>query len=276
MYLIVFPMLLPWVVPLVIGMIEAGIDLWKRRRDSRLVLAFVLVVVPLVVMTFFRDRKDRYALPMIPPAAVLAGAALARHVWERRQDRWILVAQWALVGAIALGLPIAGFALLRTIDGSRWYTPVFATAAAGYGAITILVGILMSRRTIAALFVATLAIMLGAQAMFMDGYRDAREGRSEMRPLADAIVSLYPDAEVINGRTDGKRLATDLAIYLNRSTRRVDEWRALAPGERPWVVVLQQRPTEPEPIAPDGWVAVAKVKRDADWYYAFALKPARE
>jgi 4-amino-4-deoxy-L-arabinose transferase-like glycosyltransferase len=284
MYLIIVPMLLPWIVPFVLGLIEAAIEAWtqrgrrhRARRDNGWVLALMLIVVPLVLMSFFHDRKDRYVLPMIPAAAVVTGAALARHAWVwRREDRWIVIAHWIVLGIVAVGLPLAGFAFLRTADGAPWYTASAATGAACAALILLLIAIRAGRGALPPMIVTTVLLMLGAAALFTAGYRNTRQGRSEMRPLAEAVVSAYPDAEVYNARDDGRRISTDLAIYLNRSTLRVSDWRALKPGARTKVVILQQPAVGPAPAPspPPGWIYLAKVPRDREWYYAFALPAA--
>ena len=66
--------------------------------------------------------------------------------------------------------------------------------------------------------------MLGAQALFMHGYRDSQEGRSEMKPLANLIWRDVPNAAVFT--TDARmktRAPVDLSIYLNRTVWWVDD-----------------------------------------------------
>jgi hypothetical protein len=118
-------------------------------------------------------------------------------------------------------------------------------------------------------------VMLLSAATFVAGYRDSAQGRSDMRPLAETIVSTYPDADVINGDTRDERISTDFAIYLNRSTRRDANWRTIKATTRPTVVVLTQRPGDNEPTASAAWNFLGKVRRDDDVYYAYVLPPLR-
>ena len=66
------------------------------------------------------------------------------------------------------------------------------------------------------------------------GYRDTREGRCEMRPLAETIRQVAPTAELYNWRPEApKRADVSLAIYLNRTTIWVPDPSQVPPSERP-------------------------------------------
>jgi 4-amino-4-deoxy-L-arabinose transferase-like glycosyltransferase len=66
---------LPWTPWFVVGMWTAGRSAWRRQGEAG-EMAFWIVVVPLVVMSFFSERKPRYLLPLVPAAAVLAARAM--------------------------------------------------------------------------------------------------------------------------------------------------------------------------------------------------------
>jgi 4-amino-4-deoxy-L-arabinose transferase-like glycosyltransferase len=269
-YLLVIPLMMPWILPLVIGLIDAAKDAWSGR-DRRIVLALFLLVVPLVTMSFFHDRKDRYMLPMIGPASVLAGAALSHTLRVRgRAENLLLAAQWGLLAVVAIGLPIAGM-ILKTTDGSAWLSgsqPVFCALAM----LSIMV-MGFARKRLGGIVTTGVVVMLLAQAVLMSGYVRTREGRSEMKPLAEAIIAAYPDALVYNGRHVDKRVPVDLAIYLNRATLRDEHWQELSPTDRPRVVVMPQRAGEPDPQPPAGWKFLEKTPRDRDFWWAFVLEP---
>jgi hypothetical protein len=117
--------------------------------------------------------------------------------------------------------------------------------------------------------------MLMLQPLFLFGYRDTREGVSEMRPLAQVIRVAAPDSLIYNWRPEGpKRADVSLSIYLNRPTVWVAD-----PSDVPWrdhsqVMITQQRPDRPRREAPDGWTYLNEVARDKDRFVAF-VRPRR-
>ena len=113
--------------------------------------------------------------------------------------------------------------------------------------------------------------MLGMQALFIAGYRNTRQGRAELRPLGETIATRFPDAEVFNAHPDGKRPPTEMGVYLARTIRWTRDPLMLERGDHPKVLLFIQRRNAPEPAPPAGWEFIAKVKRDKDWWWAFAL-----
>ena len=227
-YALIVPFMFPWVVFLIAGLAISLIALLKRQ-PSRLLMALFLLLVPLVIMSFFKDRKDRYALPMAGPAAVVIAWGLWEHFksWRdwTRGDTIVTALHWLALAVVAVGLPVAGvFAIdgMTTVDGTPWYTPRFAIPAAVAAGAIVLGGIDLHRRWRGGLVTATVLVMLLLQAVFMLGYRNAREGRSEMKPLAEMIWQVAPDAEVYSGVTR-KRIPSDLSVYLNRTTPTVGD-----------------------------------------------------
>ncbi len=71
----------PWLIWLAAG---AAVAIHSTTRESRLVwpmrLSLLLLAMPLFLMSFSRDRYERYMTPMIPAAAVLAGGVLSVYV----------------------------------------------------------------------------------------------------------------------------------------------------------------------------------------------------
>ena len=91
--------MLPWTPWFLAGAWAAGRSAWRRRGEPW-ELAFWLVILPLVVMSFFSERKPRYLLPLVPAAAVLAAGAMA-HMASRWKARPVLI---GLVVALAGGM----------------------------------------------------------------------------------------------------------------------------------------------------------------------------
>jgi 4-amino-4-deoxy-L-arabinose transferase-like glycosyltransferase len=129
-YVSFFAFVLPWTVFLIAGIAVVVRDWRTRERDERtrgMMLALLMLVVPIVIMSFFRDRKERYLLPMIVPAAVVVARAVVEHLDTRHlrnaADRVVVAAHWVSLLVIAVGLPIAGATTLTKLDGAHWYSP---------------------------------------------------------------------------------------------------------------------------------------------------------
>jgi hypothetical protein len=238
-----------------------------RRGDlaERWVYVLALVVVPIVIMAFHKDRKERYVLPMAAPAAVLAARCLIAYLAERSRNDWVPWLHWGILAAVAIGLPIlgaTGMRGLRTVEGRPWYTPTYAAGAAVIAALLVTIGILAWRR--GAVLLPTFALMLAVSVIFMRGYRETPNGRSEMRPVADRVLARYPDAEMYTSLPSGQRASVDLSIYMNRPTGWItaEQMRQPAPGPRPQVVLVRQREREPAPTPPEGWEELMTLQRD--------------
>jgi len=272
-YLALLPYLLPWTICFIGGVITA-------RRG--MLLAVFLAVLPLVLMSFYKDRKERYMFPVTGAAAVVAAAGIVKLARKRDDwnslDRAAVIQHWVLLVAIGVLLPAAAASTripeLTTVTHAPWLSRATgAMLTVGLG-IVIAAAMLFRRRWLVALLSATVIVMLAAHAVVIHGYAKTRAGLSDMRPLANAIWQSHPDAVMYNAHPLEKRASVDLSIYLNRVTTWVsaDELAALTPGPRPLVVVMLQNPKEPEPRPPAGWKLLQKVSRDKDWWWAFVLE----
>jgi 4-amino-4-deoxy-L-arabinose transferase-like glycosyltransferase len=272
-----FAFVFPWTVFFVAGIAVVVRDAraWSQTPRIRgMVLALLMVVVPIVIMSFFRDRKERYLLPMTVPAAVVVARAVVEHLDTRHlrnaADRAVVIAHWIGLLVVAIGLPIVGATKLTTVEGRPWYPRDHAAVAAVAAVTIIVIGIVMHRRRSGAIVAATLLLMLGMQSFFLEGYRNSREGRSEMKPLANQIRRDAPDAVVFT--TDARtkaRAPVDLSIYLNKTVRWVDDASQVPPDVRNAVLVVRQRKNDPEPAPPPGWSRLDKTQRDESWWHAF-------
>jgi 4-amino-4-deoxy-L-arabinose transferase-like glycosyltransferase len=267
----------PWTIFLLVGLWQSSRNLLRRIEDPAM-LCLLAVVVPIVVMSFFRDRKERYLLPVIAPASVVAATALL-GVSKARQRAWseaLLLFHVLGLGALLIGIPIAGVfpSALRTVEGGAWYPVGIGVGAAVVGIVVISFIAVYGRRCPIRLSAATLACMLAFQALFVEGYRNSREGRSEMRPLADAVRARCPDAAVWSVEPRGRRAPSDLAIYLNRVVTPVRAFSDIpvVPGEQ--VAVLSRRRSQPPVEFPPGWVEFKSVPRDnSTWHAAYRRVP---
>jgi 4-amino-4-deoxy-L-arabinose transferase-like glycosyltransferase len=278
------PLLFPWFIYFVVGLIGGGQVLrLKATRTSPIVLVFLQVVVPLLVMTFFRNRKDRYLLPMVGPAAVLTAWALQHCLMQRdRGARALAAAHWAALAAVAVGFPLAGAfsPWLRTVDATPWYSAPVAITSAAIAAALIVAGVLAQRRWPLALPAGTVAVMLPLQALFLSGYRDSTDSRSEMRPLAALIRTLPPQTEAYSYRpgVEGRYAPPDLYIYLNRYATRVDAISDIPPATQPQALLICQPKWKslsqliPPPDAPDAskrWLRIDHTPEGANSWHLF-------
>lgn len=74
---------LPWTGILILGVKHA----WRRKRQYLWLLAWFLG--GLLILSLFQSKRERYLLLILPAAAMLAAAYLARPDWQRL-DRWVL------------------------------------------------------------------------------------------------------------------------------------------------------------------------------------------
>jgi len=258
-YFSFIPFLFPWIVFFIVGVI---ITVMKSKRQSiNDLLPLLMTFVPIVVMTFFKDRQERYLLPLIAPAAVVAAIGLREHLkswaaWSSIDTvvtaiHWVLLAIPALIAAVFLG-------------------DKMLFIAAGIVALSVIVGAIAHRVRQVALPAFTLAILLGLQAVAVRWYSQSEQGSSELRPLADTIATQYPTADVFAIRPDRKRPPPDLAVYLNRIVRSVPTADTIEASNGPAIALMIQRRGELSPLAPPGFRYLDKALRDKkDFWWAF-------
>jgi hypothetical protein len=146
-------------------------------------------------------------------------------------------------------------------DELRWFTLGLAAAAAGAAALLILAGMWWQRRWPAAMVLTTAAVAFIAQAMYAHGYGTQGEGRSDMRPLAEAVWAAAPEAEAYSFTPDS-RLRQDFSLYLNRTVHRVQAISAIAPSARPQVLLSAHKVSGPPLEIPADWRPLASVRKD--------------
>jgi hypothetical protein len=261
----------PWVVFLVVGVLAM-----IRLRDRRPLLAVLQIVLPLAVMVFFRDRKPRYLLPMIGPAAVICGYGLwvfLRELQNQTTERWPRIAaiiHFVALGAVCIGVPIAGatIAEMRTITGDPWYTRPLATWMAIGMASLLLLGAMVFRYRPIAIVVLTFVSMLALQAIVMAGYARSPSGASQLEPLANIIRGTVPRASIYDWNEDGRRSDEELAIYLNRTILFADP-RTLPMTDHPQVYITRQPRGAPVPEPFPGWTLLDSTRERKNVWWAF-------
>lgn len=274
-YATIFAYMLPWTPVFIHGLIWTGVETAKHRsRPGVFALPLLLVVVPIVIMSFFPDRQARYLLPLVGSASVIAARSITAMLNPNDRGRLPPWAQWATIAVLAVGLPVAGATMLKRIDGQPWYPLAPAVCMAVALAMGIVILTQVSRRWPVAMIAGTALVMLVLQPMFFFGYRDTAEGLSDMRPLAELIRANLPDAEMFYYRPDAKKRAdVSLSIYLNRSTRWVASPAEIPASARAQVMLVQQRKGEPMLDIPPGWINFEQTARGKDVFWSFVRLP---
>ena len=279
-YMSFFGRMMPWTIFFIAGALMAvGLD---GRRDPRRMLAVLMTFLPIVIMSFFKDKNDRYLLPMIAPAAVLCALAVGEQFKARlsrvRADDVVRHLHFGALTFLAIGFPIAGAVRqtgLTRMDDSAWFSPAQAASLAIGGAVLCTVGWWGSLRRPALVVVTSFIAMMVLQIAFIRAYRQTYDGRSEMKLLADAVWQTVPNAVVCTApaRPPAKAQPADLPIYLNRVCPPVV---VDGKADKPLVVIYLQRrgnPPEPLPVAPDTFQPLTEVRWRKHTWHAFYRPP---
>jgi 4-amino-4-deoxy-L-arabinose transferase-like glycosyltransferase len=289
-YSAIFGQLLPWTGWVLLGGYwiiraaagQAGAE--ERRAFRRLLLPLCWMVLPIVVMSFFAEKKERYLLPFASPAAVIAGWAIVR-AWDgrvrdgsgvagsprRRTDHWLGIAAGASAVIAAAWLAIS-VAIAGAIGGKGYQTaasqPWFSIERAvmlGIAATGILlIGIRRARFALVAPLLAVTLVSWLARETRLGGLA-VSAGDADDRPqraLAAEIWQRWPDAVVYS--TDPVTQYGQLnlpAIVLSMHLNRVIEPRPAtlptAPRDRPLVLLTDSVRDPPAP--PEGWTRFTQV-----------------
>jgi 4-amino-4-deoxy-L-arabinose transferase-like glycosyltransferase len=102
---------LPWLVPFVWSM-RPKAPMWRADRAHAALVRYAaaMTVGPLVVLSLAASKREVYLLPLLPPLAVLLGAAVLDRIetetpgWLARAGDWL---QAVLLGAMGLAPPLA-------------------------------------------------------------------------------------------------------------------------------------------------------------------------
>lgn len=267
-YLLRWPMNWPWLVGWVVG----AIVLFRRRTPSD-GYTLLLLVLPVIMMTFVPDRKERYLLPFVGPSAVISAAGMLEMLRAGKVEKWLRVVHWIGLWVVCTGFPIVAAIhpqMLR-VDGSNWYPLGLAVWFAIGITAWVGLGVLFQRYWQNSILVITWASVLILQVLVMWGYQDSPGGKSVFKPLAEKIRQQAPGAAVFDW-DDKVRVEEELAIYLNRVILPADP-KTLSPVDRPIVYVTRQDKREPEPQPPRGWSLLGWVQDRQNRWWAFVKYP---
>lgn len=267
-YLLRWPMNWPWLVGWVVGMIV----LFRRRTLSD-GYVLLLLLLPLAVMTFVPDRKERYLLPFAGVSAVISTVGMLQILGSHPLEKFLRAIHWISLWVVCAGFPIiaATHPQMLRVDGSNWYPLGLGIWFAVGITAWIGLGVLFQRYWRYAILLITWSSVLILQGLVMWGYKDSPGGKSALKPLAELIRQQVPDAAVFDW-DEKVRVEEELAIYLNRVIVPADP-NTLSPVDRPIVFVTRQDKREPKPQAPTGWSPLGWVQDRQNRWWAFVKYP---
>ncbi|QOV92202.1 ArnT family glycosyltransferase [Humisphaera borealis] len=291
-YLTLLPHLIPWLPAFLLGMLLTlrfrssrsvrFIHRTKVQRHRGYLLAMLWLAVPILVMSLFKDKNERYLLPLLPPAAILAARGLLAMIAGMRRGRrdagaW-LASHFVLVGGIAIVLPLVGVISPQALpasltsawpvsaSGGAWYEPRLGLPCLALAIAATVTMFRPPRRSVIAGVGIAAVLMLAANALLLWGYKDTPAGRSEMRPIAERIIAQSAGTRVAYHDPGGKPMPPDLAIYLNRVVRPLEAVRRRGDDE-PDIIVMLQRENQRPPSLP-GWHSFASEPYGKRYWHA--------
>lgn len=265
--------LAPWTVLFIVGLIDA-ITRFKKRDDITASFSLALLIIPIVILSIPSDRKERYALPLVIPCALLVARGLNLLVQNfekpRLSDRIIGTLHWIMLGGMTIALGAIGTffpKVARTIDDQPWFTKPLGISILALGILATIIGVIISMRKKHGLAWSSGVIMLLVWIGLSYGYRNSREAKSEMRPLAQQIVTKLPHAQLYQLR--GTHAPSDLTLYANRIVANVDSIESIPDGPHDEIFIAKQRKREPIPTSPPGFELFTTTLRDSTTWWAF-------
>jgi 4-amino-4-deoxy-L-arabinose transferase-like glycosyltransferase len=288
-YITLLGVMFPWTLFLIVGLVASISLAFKMadERQGRIVLAMFLLLVPILVMSLFRDRETRYLIPLLAPASVLCAYGLV-ELFTTKPRGWlwlVAIVHWIPLLIMAAGLPLLTSPLFaeKAVKSEPWYSLRFAIIAAEVFALLVILSTLLQRRWgMWGLLAGTAVVMLTWNVVLNHGYRASRQGRSALRPLADQILAASPDAKLYSYRADRpiRRAPIDLSIYLTRVIDNLPDPAKLAEtsGKRIYLVRQKDAATAADPtaLAPKiggEWRFFNATRVDNSTWYAFISVP---
>ena len=248
------------------------------RRRPQLALMLWLFIVPFVVQSFFKDKKDRYILPLLGPLAVMASVGLREWVVPSRKTAGA-IAYWITLAAIPIALAtlaaIGWPAVMRGPEGRPWFAWSLSGAAIA-ATVVILVGAIRGHQWQSeriAMF--SLLLMLLTMHLVTRGYYGrSASGMSRMYPLAERIWAQYPTAELYTSQPFGQRASEDLSIYSSRLTGWITDQqiKTAVPGDRAKIVLMREREGV-KSTRPAGWQEFMYLPEGREAWRAIVLPP---
>jgi 4-amino-4-deoxy-L-arabinose transferase-like glycosyltransferase len=266
-YIKLLRLMLPWSILFGLGIVMATFSVRKRPLVC---VPLLLLFVPVLIMSFFPDKQDRYLLPMVAPACILTAWAVlgtSQLIRERRANRFVLlliVIHIGLIGFYALRWPlIGGWARVlgdqlqffgRTIPMTpkdvhdlteSWpvFSPILGAITLGVMLIVWIAGIVLQWRWVWALGAMTAIAGLGGDTLKLYG---KPHERNSIPDLSAMLANDYPKLPIYTINTSPP---SDFLIYTNRASTRVSSWDEI-PHDGPKIVLTQRKGRHPQQAVP--------------------------
>lgn len=282
-------LMLPWIVWFISGLVEVVRGSPRKPAARRYWLLLAWLVLPMAVMWFFPKQRDRYLLPILGPASLIAAYGLIRHLpeWGRGDGMAKLMVRLhiAILATAAIGLPIWGAlsahlnvpnsAKLLTEEGQPWYSPGLAAAVVVFAIIALVASLLWYRRSRIGLIAGTVVLTLLFDLVLMWGYSRSPDGRSHGKEFDDAILAQYPDAVVYDVEPKRRWLPLEMLIYFNRDVIKGYDESTITGTDHPQVLIYPPvgREHEEQPPAPPGFEPIVVQHANTGAWWAF-VRPA--
>lgn len=290
-YFNLIPWMHPWTVLIFAGvglLIVSGRNVRQTPHLRAALFGLICAAVPLALMAIAKDRKERYMLPMVLPAAIGVGGVLVEHlrglIEKRRIDRTLAIMTCLSVALVLILVPWVGGVLLPQLDqfpaianslsDSAGDIPVYSKRFADVMVFAgvpgvIAIGWLLIKRPLAGL-VGVMLLSLVAATVVAYGYQHTESGLSELRPLAEVIRRDHPDAKVFFRTSEGDTATSNLAIYLNAPVPEMPEPEKASPAPHPIIVVIDKAKGTPRAPGP-AWREIWRNRDESPTRAAFCL-----
>ncbi len=250
-------LLLPWTAWVMLGAWQAVVKRHETKPGRvKPLLPLLLVALPILVMCFFGEKKARYLLPFVAPAAVLAGMAFAGHDDDKGEripgvmtlTAGRLAALVTVVAAFCLSVGVAiigaiGIKGYRAYGGGPWFSPKVALGVILLSAALLIGGLLLSRRSNLWWVISiVLVTWIGSELKLRGDY--SSPGDADDRPqrqLADDIWRTYPTAKIFTSDDPTQygqlnRPAIVISMYTNRIIHPMPTTLPTQHAE-PWILI---------------------------------------
>jgi 4-amino-4-deoxy-L-arabinose transferase-like glycosyltransferase len=217
-YFWLVPNLVPWIPLFIAGLCLPFLSRYRRKPIN---LAWFLFVTPIVVMSFVRDKNERYGLPMVPAAALLCGYIAVELIVNRaklnRADRIVVFMQWAVAAGVALVI-LAGALPLFGPQREVWFGWPYAIGMFSIAAAIFVVALVLRPRIRWIAIPAMAAVSLIMYRAAVTGYSASVDGAPHYKAAMIRASIEFPDAQFLfcDPRPDGRHVPPDMSIYGNR------------------------------------------------------------
>lgn len=265
-YMILFPLFLPWMVFFIGGIIMMLVP--DLRKHPHVKTAFCMIAIPVLIMLFFRDRKERYLQPLLLAGTWLTALAFERWETDKNKTRALALHVAILFGAGVAFPIVATFGKIPEIPAAT--KPALATALVGMGVIFWIA--LRWRENHRIIALGSWAIMIIAQNIFVAGY--ANTDLSGSRPFSEKLREYNAHARPWCYKSGDARGPNDFSIYLNRTVKMAKNIEDVPQSATGMLVIW--RVDEIYPFLGSNWIEIDRYNDKKRYYAIFVNKKADE